>query len=77
LEPIQPAKGSRITFSPAFPWLKAPDPAFDFLEFEVALRTGMRQGEILALRWEDVDLVKGQLSVRRSVTREIITTPKS
>jgi integrase len=36
-----------------------------------------RQGEILALRWEDVDLVKGQLSVRRSVTREIITTPKS
>ena len=42
----------------------------------VALRNGMRQGEILALRWEDVDLVKGQLSVRRSVTREIITTPK-
>ena len=45
----------------------------------VALRTGMRQGQILALRREeDVDPVKGQLSVRRSVTREIITTtPKS
>jgi integrase len=80
---------------PEIEWLKAPDPEFDFLDFEeaerllagsdgewrtmilVALRTGMRQGEILALRWEDVDLVKGQLSVRRSVTREIITTPKS
>jgi integrase len=37
----------------------------------------MRQGEILALRWEDVDLVKGKLSVRRSVTRDIVTTPKS
>src|SRR5437763_492859 len=26
----------------------------------VALRTGMRQGELLALRWEDVDLVAGR-----------------
>ena len=43
----------------------------------VALRSGMRQGEILALRWEDVDLVKGQLSARRSVTREIITTRRA
>jgi integrase len=43
----------------------------------VALRTGMRQGEILALRWEDVDLVKGQITVRRSVTRGVVTTPKS
>jgi integrase len=43
----------------------------------VALRTGMRQGEMLALRWEDVDLLKGQLTVRRSVTRGVVTTPKS
>lgn len=43
----------------------------------VALRTGMRHGELLALRWEDVDLVKGQIHVRRSVTRDVITEPKS
>lgn len=89
-------KRGLIQAVPEIEWLKAPDPEFDFLDFEeaerllaaaeqgewrtmilVALRTGMRQGEILALRWEDVDLGKGQLSVRRSVTREIITTPKS
>lgn len=80
---------------PEIEWLRAPDPEFDFLDFEeaerllaaadgewrtmilVALRTGMRQGELLALRWEDVDLVKGLLSVRRSVVRNVISTPKS
>ncbi|MFH0899426.1 MAG: site-specific integrase [Pseudomonadota bacterium] len=43
----------------------------------VALRTGMRLGELLALRWEDVDLTIGQVRVCRSVSRGIITTPKS
>ena len=33
----------------------------------VALATGMRQGELLALRWQDVDLKLGELQVRRSV----------
>jgi integrase len=33
----------------------------------VALTTGMRQGELLALRWQDVDLKSGELQVRRSV----------
>lgn len=43
----------------------------------VGLRTGLRLGELLALRWDDVDLVKGQVHVRRSVTRGVITEPKS
>ncbi len=33
----------------------------------VALTTGMRRGELLALRWSDVDLEKSVLHVRRSV----------
>lgn len=43
----------------------------------VALKTGLRLGELLALRWEDVDLVAGRVMVRRAVARGIIGTPKS
>jgi integrase len=43
----------------------------------VGLRTGLRQGELLALRWEDVDLHRRLLLVRRSVTRGVVGTPKS
>ena len=32
----------------------------------VALTTGMRRGELLALRWGDIDFEKGVLHVRRS-----------
>jgi integrase len=42
----------------------------------VALRTGLRIGELLALRWEDVDLSKGLLVVRRNVYRGKLGTPK-
>jgi len=37
--------------------------------FVLALTTGMRQGELLALKWSDVDLEGGTLQVRRSVRR--------
>jgi integrase len=47
----------------------------------VALGTGCRQGEILALTWEDIDLRKGTLSVRRglSETRQgfVLKEPKT
>lgn len=33
----------------------------------VALKTGLRVGELLALKWEDVDLVAGRLVVRRTL----------
>ncbi len=37
--------------------------------YVLALHTGMRQGELLGLRWEDVDLENGLLRVRRTLTR--------
>jgi integrase len=43
----------------------------------VALKTGLRHGELLALRWEDVDLVTGRLRVCQSVARGIVGTPKN
>jgi integrase len=37
--------------------------------WRLALLTGMRRGEILGLRWADVDLDTGALSVRRTLSR--------
>ena len=45
--------------------------------FLCALRTGMRIGELTALRWSDVDLDGSVLHVRRSVHRRVVTSPKN
>ena len=37
--------------------------------FVLALTTGLRRGELLALRWEDVDLSSRQLRVRQALQR--------
>ncbi len=36
----------------------------------LAVHTGMRQGELLALKWEDVDLNAGVIRVKRTLTRD-------
>ncbi|MHB8619646.1 MAG: site-specific integrase [Chloroflexota bacterium] len=37
--------------------------------YSVALAVGLRQGEALGLRWEDLDLATGTISVRRALRR--------
>lgn len=37
--------------------------------YVLALTTGMREGELLALQWKDIDFVGGSLQVRRKVSR--------
>lgn len=43
----------------------------------VGLRTGLRLGEIMGLRWEDMDLVTGRLVVNRTVSRGRVGSPKN
>lgn len=45
--------------------------------FLTALRTGLRMGELAALRWEDVDLSRARINVRRSFSHGAETLPKS
>lgn len=37
--------------------------------FLLELTTGLRRGELLALRWQDVDLTKGEITVRQALSR--------
>ena len=41
-----------------------------------ALKTGLRVGELLALKWADVDLVAGRIVVRRTLWHDQEGTPK-
>ena len=47
--------------------------------YVVAIHTGLRQGELLALRWSDVDLGAGTLTVTGTLDRRIRqrTDPKT
>jgi integrase len=42
----------------------------------VALKTGLRVGELLALKWQDIDLVAAHLIVRRTLWRDQEGPPK-
>jgi integrase len=42
----------------------------------IALKTGVRFGELCELRWKDVDLKSGLMVVRRGYYRGNVTTPK-
>jgi integrase len=54
---LTPAEETQL-MAAAFPWLQE--------IMVVALHTGMRQGEILALQWQDIDFERGTLMVMHS-----------
>ncbi len=49
----------------------------DRVLYLTATMTGLRQGELIALRWQDVDWVAGVVRVRRNFTRGRFGTPKT
>jgi len=42
----------------------------------LALKTGLRHGELIGLQWADVDLQRGKLQVRRSIWQGVTGLPK-
>ncbi|MGU3394057.1 tyrosine-type recombinase/integrase [Priestia sp. D51] len=41
-----------------------------YIVFYLALTTGMRQGEILGLRWKDIDLDKGLINIKQTLSHD-------
>ena len=42
-----------------------------------AVRTGLRQGELIGLQWSDIDFRSGFLEVRRAVVKRQLTSTKN
>jgi len=61
VKPLEPAELGRLLDH------LATDPMGVF--FETVAATGLRRGEALGLRWDDVDLVKGTVTVRQQLTQ--------
>ena len=87
-EAVKPPQSSREEMHPLTPeqaklLLQTAHDTGDRLEalYVLAIHTGLRQGELLGLKWDDVDLDDGSLQVRRTLTitknGPVFTTPKT
>jgi integrase len=45
--------------------------------FKFAFWTGLRTSELIALRWDDVDLINGAMTIRRAKVRKKVKAPKT
>jgi integrase len=77
--PPLPRSGDIQVFSPEEVWalVRAAGSEQDAAIFLAAAFTGLRRGELLALRWRDVDFSGSVIRVRASYAEGHLTTPKS
>ncbi|KMY43397.1 hypothetical protein AC622_03290 [Bacillus sp. FJAT-27916] len=75
--PVLVATPPKVRSKESTPWNQAQTEQFlqaiqgkpDETFFILAIFTGMRKGELLGLKWNDINLVKGKIHLRRSVAR--------
>ncbi len=74
-----PSSGDIEVFSPEEVWalVRAAASELDGALFLTAAFTGLRVGELIALRWRDVDFPGATIRVRSSCAAGQLTTPKS
>jgi integrase len=78
-KPALSRSGDIDVFSPEEVWsmVRAADSEQDAAIYLTAAFTGLRLGELLALRWRDVDFAGSVVRVRASCSAGALTTPKS
>ena len=78
-KPIQRRRIDIQVFSPeeVMALVRAADSEQDAAIFLTAAFTGLRRGELVALRWRDADFARSHVRVRASYTEGALTGPKS
>jgi integrase len=73
----RPIDGNILTPDEILRLINATDDNHYRLIVKVAIFSGMRQGEILGLKWDDIDWNSGEIHVRRAWKEGVFTKPKT